>query len=146
MRIYLDICTIQRPFDDASQLRVHVEAEAFMRILERIESGEIQLVGSFVHTLETDANPHLLRRRFAERVLSLASEFIDPNDEVEARALEYRAMGLRMFDATHLAVAVACQVDFFCTCDDRLLRRAKAADTGVTRAVTPIELIEEVEG
>ena len=146
MRIYLDICTIQRPFDDASQLRVHVEAEAFLRILERIESGEIQLVGSYVHMMETDANPHLLRRRFAERVLALASEFIDPNDEVDARALEYRSMGLHMFDATHLAVAVECHVDFFCTCDDRLLRRAKAAETGVTRAVTPIELIEEVEG
>lgn len=146
MRIYLDICTIQRPFDDASQLRVHVEAEAFLRILERIESGEIQLVGSFAHVMETEANPHRLRREFAESVLALASEFIEPTDEVDERALEYRSMGLRMLDATHLAVAVACQVDFFCTCDDKLLRRAKSAETGVTRAVTPMELIEEVEG
>jgi hypothetical protein len=90
MRIYLDVCTIQRPFDDASQLRVHVEAEAFLRILERIESGEIQLVRSFAHVMETEANPHRIRREFSESVLELASEFIEPNDEVDTRALEYR--------------------------------------------------------
>jgi hypothetical protein len=125
MRIYFDVCTIQRPFDDASQLRVHFESEAFLRILERIRSGEIQLVSSFAHVMENDANPHRVRREFAERVLALASEFVGPNDEVEARGREYRAMALRMLDATHLAVAVACRADFFCTCDDRLLRRAK---------------------
>lgn len=107
MRIHLDVCTIQRPFDDASQLRVHVEAEAFLRILERIESGETQLVGSFAHVTETEANPHRIRREFAESVLDLASESIEPNDEVDTRALEYRSMGLRMLDATHLAVGRA---------------------------------------
>lgn len=145
MRIYLDVCTIQRPFDDASQMRIHVEAEAFLRVLRRVQSGEIQLVGSFAHILENDDNPYPDRREFTNEVLALSSEFIRMSDAVEARARTYCAMGLRMLDATHLAVAVERQVDFFCTCDDRSLRRAKNADTGVTRAVSPLELVEEVE-
>jgi len=45
---------------------------------------------------------------------------------------------------THLAAAIEGRADFFCTCDDRLLRRARALATLATRAVTPEELIAEM--
>jgi len=32
--------------------------------------------------------------------------------------------------------------NYFCTCDDRFLRRAKQMDTGKTKVVSPLELIE----
>jgi predicted nucleic acid-binding protein len=49
-----------------------------------------------------------------------------------------------ILDALHLASAIEAQADYFCTCDDRLLRRAKALDTSPTKVVAPIELIAEV--
>ncbi|MBI3410260.1 MAG: hypothetical protein HY040_18120 [Planctomycetes bacterium] len=39
MRIYLDACSLQRPFDDRSQPRINVEAEAVLTILRLVESG-----------------------------------------------------------------------------------------------------------
>jgi hypothetical protein len=33
MLIYLDTCSIQRPFDDQSQLRVAMESEAVLRAI-----------------------------------------------------------------------------------------------------------------
>lgn len=48
-------------------------------------------------------------------------------------------------DALHLASAVESKAEYFCTCDDRLLKRARQFDTGMTRVLNPIELIEEME-
>ena len=43
-----------------------------------------------------------------------------------------------------LASAVIAKADYFCTCDDRFLKRAKAVNTGQTQVVSPLELITEV--
>jgi hypothetical protein len=40
MRIYLDVCCFNRPFDDPSQDRVRVEAEAAKAIVLKIGRGE----------------------------------------------------------------------------------------------------------
>lgn len=39
-KIYLDVCRLNRPFDDQTQERIHLEAEAILVILSRIEKGE----------------------------------------------------------------------------------------------------------
>jgi hypothetical protein len=40
-----------------------------------------------------------------------------------------------------LASEVEAKADYFCTCGDRFLKRAKAVDTGQTKVVSPLELI-----
>jgi hypothetical protein len=35
-------------------------------------------------------------------------------------------------------------MDDFCTCDDRLLKRARAIHTGPPRVVSPLELMTEI--
>ncbi|NUQ39619.1 MAG: hypothetical protein HUU23_17905 [Caldilineales bacterium] len=47
-------------------------------------------------------------------------------------------------DALHVATAEAAGVEYFCTCDDRLLRRAKANTSISIRVVNPLELAEEI--
>jgi hypothetical protein len=39
MRVYLDACCLNRPFDDRSQDRIRLEAEAVLAIIERVETG-----------------------------------------------------------------------------------------------------------
>lgn len=145
MRIYLDTCTIQRPVDDSQESRVQLEAEAILELVELIAAGQVELVSSPVLQLEHNRNRHRLRRIFTTRVLSLASEEVAIGAEVEQRAESYRTLGLKGQDALHLACAVQAGVDFICTCDDKFLRRARKADTGLTRAVSPLELIQEVK-
>jgi hypothetical protein len=36
MRIYFDSCSIQRPFDDKSQIRIRIETEAILSIIALI--------------------------------------------------------------------------------------------------------------
>jgi predicted nucleic acid-binding protein len=144
MQIYLDMCSIQRPLDTKTQLRIAVEAEAILGIIALCESGQVDLMASDALVFETDQNPHPVRKRHALEVLAKATVFVQTDQRVEERARAFQALGLKPLDALHLASAVEAQADYFCTCDDRLLRRAHTADTLHTKVVSPLELIAEV--
>jgi predicted nucleic acid-binding protein len=145
MLIYLDTCCIQRPFDDRSQIRIALETETVLRIIQLVEQSDLDLLSSETLLLETEQNPHPRRHRFAISVLSLASHFAETDSKVERRARRYEETGIHPFDAVHLASAVEYEADVFCTTDDQLLRRGKETETKSTRVLTPIELTEDIE-
>jgi len=145
MLVYLDTCSIQRPFDDQSQIRIALESEAVLRAIQLVEQDDLDLLSSETLLVETDQNPHPRRRRFARGLLSLAVRFIQTDSQIESRARQYEKPGIRPFDALHLASAVESGADVFCSTDDQLLKRGSEADTESTRVLTPIELIEEVQ-
>lgn len=144
MKVYLDMCSIQRPLDSREQIRVALEAEAILGILRMCQPGGLELVGSEVLLFELRNNPDPVRREYAEGVLKKATIFQPTTDEVELRAGTLKAAGLKPIDALHLASAVEADADYFCTCDDRLMKRARSADTGRTRVFSPVELAAEV--
>ena len=145
MKIYLDTCSLQRPLDSKNQIRIILEAEAVLGILALCESGKIELVSSEVLLFEIDRNPNMTRQEYALEVLSKAKTFVVLNEQMEKRAREFDALGIKPLDALHLASAEEAQADYFCTCDDKFLKRAKAVSGLKTRVVSPIELIEELE-
>jgi len=95
--------------------------------------------------LETDKNPHPVRRRFALEVLGLATRWIETDEQIQTRARTYEKAGIRPFDALHLASAVEAGAEMFCTTDDDLHRIGQSVDTKETMVLTPIELIEVIE-
>lgn len=50
--LYLDVCTLCRPFDDQQQLRIRLETDAVYLILRYIESGRYRAAVSAVHVEE----------------------------------------------------------------------------------------------
>ena len=48
-------------------------------------------------------------------------------------------------DTCSIHVAENANVDYFCTCDDKFLRRAKAISSIRIRVMSPLELIEVLE-
>ena len=145
MRIYLDICAIQRPLDSATHLRVALESEAVLGILALCESGQVEIVSSDALVYETEQNLWPLRKEHALAVLSRAVEFIHLTETIEKRAQELNAQGFKPLDALHLAMAEAGNVDYFCTCDDRLLRKAKRMKDLQVKVVSPLDLVKELE-
>ena len=144
MRVYLDMCSIQRPLDTKNQPRIAVEAEAILGILTLCEAGTVELVLSDTLVFEMARNPHPVRKEYAAKVLAKATVVIPTDSQIEERARSLHAEGIKAVDALHLASAVAAKADYFCTCDDRLLKRAKAVGMGETKAVSPLELIAEI--
>ncbi|MCE2450345.1 MAG: PIN domain-containing protein [Candidatus Latescibacteria bacterium] len=145
MRVYLDTCSIQRPLDDKSQLRNRLEAEAILSILDLVRTGRIELMSSDVLTFEIMRNPHPVRRAFALETILAASICVQHAKTVARRAKELHQTGIAALDSLHLASAEAGEADLFCTCDDLFLRKAKRAVKGKTKAVSPLELAEEIE-
>ncbi|MEM9400764.1 MAG: PIN domain protein, partial [Verrucomicrobiota bacterium] len=57
MRLYLDSCCFNRPFDNQDQLRVRLETEAKLFVQSKILAKEIELVWSYILDIENYANP-----------------------------------------------------------------------------------------
>lgn len=57
----------------------------------------------------------------------------------------FSQLGVKMLDALHLAAAEVAGADYFCTCDDRFLRRAKTLPNLKMMIVAPLQLIEEID-
>jgi predicted nucleic acid-binding protein len=144
VKIYLDMCSIQRPLDTKTQPRIAVEAEAILGVLTLCEAGPVELMTSDTLVFELERNPHPVRKEYALKVLAKATVFILTDSQIEERARALQAEGIKPIDALLLASAVIAKAEYFCTCDERFLRRAKAVDTGQTKVVSPLELITEV--
>lgn len=80
MRIYVDMCSLQRPLDDKSQLRVLVEAQAILGVLALCESGKVDLITSEALVFENGANPDAVRRDFTAQTLSKATQFVQTDE------------------------------------------------------------------
>jgi predicted nucleic acid-binding protein len=145
MKVYLDTCSLQRPLDRKTHIRITLEAEAVLGVLALCERGDIELVASDALLFETERSPQLARKKYALEVLSKAASFIPLSEQIENRSREFNDLGITPLDALHLASAEAAQVDYFCTCDDRLLKKAKTVHDLKTVVVSPIELAGELE-
>jgi predicted nucleic acid-binding protein len=144
MRLYLDNCCLQRPLDDQTHPRIRVETEAVFVILAAIKAGEQSLLGSEALEYEAGRIPDEARRTEVFSILTLASERLQITDAVEAMALVFEEQGLQAMDAIHLALASAAKADFFCTCDDKLLRNAQSISGLSCKLTSLLGLVPEV--
>lgn len=124
LKIYLDACVYNRPFDDQKQPRIAIEAMEVLVLLSKIESGAIKLIGSFALEYENDKNPYTERRDMVADMLSLAQGCVGYSDGVINRAKKIQNAGIMAMDAIHLACAEEAKVDYFITCDNVLLKKA----------------------
>lgn len=122
--IYLDVCCLNRPFDNQVQERVRLESEAVLLILTRCQSHEWQMLGSEAIDTEIAQTPDLERRERAMLLASLAATKVIINEQVESRAPQLVQLGFKVYDALHIACAEAGNADILLTTDDRLVRRA----------------------
>ncbi|PKO05921.1 MAG: hypothetical protein CVU41_09875 [Chloroflexi bacterium HGW-Chloroflexi-3] len=98
MKIYFDLCAIQRPLDTVDQIRIILEKEM---------------------------------------------KFI--TEKEKSRALEFLIFGIKPLDALHLALAESGQADYFCTCDDNILKKSKQIIDLEVKVLSPVDLVQEIE-
>jgi len=126
MKIYLDLCVYNRPFDDQSQPRILIETIQSLFLLEKAVNKEIALINSFVLEEENRRNPFIHRKDKIEDLLNLASEYVGYSKKLENRAKEIENFCIMALDALHITCAEFAKADFFVTCDDLLVRRGKS--------------------
>ena len=145
MLIYLDNCCYNRPFDDLTQQRIFLEAQAKIYVQEMIREHRIELVSSYVLSSENARNPYELKRRAIQQFLEdNTAVYVDitHSDEAEKIAARILSSGIKPADALHIACALMAKCDYFLTTDDRLLKYR--ADS--MQIVNPIDFVSVIGG
>ena len=146
MKVYLDVCCLNRPFDDQRQIRVRIESEAVLWILQQIDVGKWQHVSSEMTTAEVLAMRDPERQARILALLPPPTAIMRVTPSVLNRAAELQRLGLRTPDAVHVAAAEVQKADAFLTCDDQLLRVARRHRRLVRVAVSdPVAWVREHE-
>jgi len=141
MKIYLDNCCFNRPFDDQSHIRIRLEAEAKLKIQEEIRSGSFKLVWSYILDYENSKNPFRERKDQIARWRGYSIEDIQENEEVLRVALKVHEKGVKKLDSLHLACAIRAKADYYLTTDDGVIKKAMLVDE--IKITDPIGFIKE---
>ncbi len=143
MKIYLDNCCYNRPFDDQSQIRIHLETQAKLYIQDKIKEGIYHLVWSYILDYENGKNPYEEKRLAMSPWRAIASSFIaEETEEILTFAESLVLRGIKTYDALHISCAVAAQCDYFLTTDKKLLNTLISE----IKIVSPIVFVDEMEG
>ena len=142
MRVYLDNCTFNRPFDDQSLIRNRLEAEAKLFIQDKIKNGLIELSWSYILEFENSENPFSHRREAIEPWRDLAITNITANTTVLHKAQYLRTKyELKAKDALHVASAIVSTAATFITTDDKIL--SKLNNYHEIEVLSPLEFINK---
>ena len=126
MKIYLDNCCFNRPFDDQNQLRIKLETEAKLHIQNAIRAGQYALGWSYILDYENAANPLEERRTEIQRWEALADSYVAETPAILAAMKELVTVGIKPLDALHIACAQALECQCLLTVDKGILTKAAA--------------------
>ena len=140
MRIYLDNCCYNRPYDDQTNLRISLETQAKLKVQEEIKAGKHELVTSYMLRYEYSKNLYEMRRnQIMDFIKNNTFAYVtDKNrEEYDKKASEIMKQGVHYKDAIHIACAIAAKCDYLLTTDDRMLR----FKSDEIKVVSPIDFI-----
>lgn len=143
LKLYLDSCCFNRPFDDLSQDKVRLECEAVLTIINKCESGEWDVFESDVLDDEFDRMANAIKKQKVLGLYSSASLYIEISDAIINRAKEFHKLNIKPFDALHLASAEYGEADVFLTTDNKFLNRALKSNAKV-KVSNPVIWLTEV--
>lgn len=124
MKIYLDNCCYNRPFDDQSQMKIYLETEAKLFIQAKVKDGVYNLTWSYMLDYENGKNPYEEKRLAIAPWKNIASSNISSESEnIIEFAEKLTHKGIKAFDALHISCAVADGCDYYLTTDKKLLNK-----------------------
>ncbi len=142
MRVYLDNCCYNRPFDEQGQLAVRLETEAKLAIQAMMRTQAVEYVWSDMLVSEIEESPFWDRQ---ERIMAWAegaADYVELTPAIESNAEDIMDLGVKSADALHLASAAAAGCDWFFTVDRGILK--KLDRIGKMRIANPIDYIREI--
>lgn len=142
IKVYLDNCCFNRPFDNQTQIRINLETEAKLFIQSLIVDKQINFVWSFILLFENGNNLFEARREAILDFSKYAIDIISANQMILQKANEIKSAGLREKDSLHIACAIYAKCDYFLSTDDRILKYKNDK----INIIDPIDFIKVWEG
>ena len=126
MIIYLDNCCYNRPFDDQTQERIHLESEVILAVLKMGQMKQAVIAGSDILELEMRRMQDENKKRKVLDLYRVAGMHIQYTEKIKSRSAEIISVSkIRVFDSLHIASAEEAKADVFLTTDDKLEKMAE---------------------
>ena len=122
IKIYLDNCCFNRPYDDQTQDKIMLETTAKLMIQKFVLKKQLDLVWSYILKYENSRNLYEAKKSAIAIWRSLSKEYVDFSSEVEVIAEKIMQTGIKEIDALHIACAIFAKCDYFVTVDKRVLK------------------------
>jgi predicted nucleic acid-binding protein len=142
IKIYLDTCCYNRPFDDGTQESVRNEIAAKQEIQQLVKERKIALTFSFVLLKELSRiKLDFKRELILQYIFKNSTEYIsDENFEIILKnAIKAQKTGIKKYDSWHIACAEFAKCDYFITVDKRILKYSSES----LKIANPIDFLEE---
>ena len=140
----MDNCCYNRPFDDQTQERIHLESEAILMILQRRQAGIYRVVGSNILELEMERMHDAAKKQKVKELYKAADLHINYTENIKKRSKEIMVLSkIRTFDSLHIAAAEEAKADVMLTTDDKLEKMAEKLELKV-RVMNPLKFAWEV--
>ena len=121
MKLYLDNCCYNRPYDDQTQARIHMESEAVLAIINKCKQNNDEIIGSPVLDFEIEQIVNIEKcnnvKNFYDQTINRRFEY---NVDILKRVKElFKKTTIRTLDRFHLAFAENADVYVLLTTDDK---------------------------
>ncbi len=143
MRIYLDCCCYNRPFDDLTQERIRIESETIMWVLKEGQSGNCEIIASAALSSEISRISNIERQQNVMRLYQIAGNYVNFTENIKRRAEKIRSISrIQTFDSYHIASAEEANADVLLTTDDKLVRMAARIKLNV-KVMNPLQFLSK---
>jgi predicted nucleic acid-binding protein len=137
LKIYLDNCSYNRPFDSQSQVKIRLESEAKLYVQAGIRAKKYSLVWSYMLDMENSDNPYKERRNAIVLWKEIADEYCPSSNDILSAGQEIMKFGIKPKDALHIACAISYNCEYFITTDAGLTNKKIAG----IKIINPIDFV-----
>ena len=145
MKLYFDNCCYNRPYDDQTQEKIHLEGEAILAIISKCDRNNDEIIGSPVVDLEIDQITDIEKKEkvksFYDKTISWK---IDYTENILKRVQELSGQtNIRTLDRFHLSFAEYSDADVLLTTDIKFEKACSKMDLKI-KVINPLKYLMEV--
>ena len=145
MRIYLDNCCYNRLFDDQTQIKIHLESESILAIINKCKQNNDEIIGSAALEFEIENIVNVDKK---ERVKYFYKQTITTkinykNDIFERVQELSKQTNIRTLDKFHLSFAENSGADILLTTDNKFEKASFKLNLKV-KVINPLKYLLEI--
>jgi predicted nucleic acid-binding protein len=145
MKLYLDSCCYNRPYDDQAQEKIHMEGEAVLAIINKSKQANDEITGSPALDLEIEQINDIEKK---EKVRYFYTQTITSEIKYSTAILKRvrelsEQTGIRTLDRFHLAFAENANVDILLTTDNKFEKAVSKLNLKL-KVLNPLKYLMEV--
>lgn len=141
IRVYLDNCCFNRPYDDQEQITIRLESSAKLEIQAMIKNRDIELVWSFMLDYENNENIDIEKRSNIFEWEQFSDIYFIGTEKTSEISKNIEKIGLKSKDAVHLACAIETECNYFITTDKGIYKKREYIKE--IRIINPMEFFIE---